>query len=95
MDNLQNKVAITISGADKVGIVAKITNVLAGQRVNIKDIKQTLLQEHFIMFLQAEINDPNISIDEIEKSLISVGEEFGVDIKIQQKQNSFDVHTVQ
>ena len=39
-----NKIIITIIGADKIGIVAKITAILAECKVNIEDIKQSIMQ---------------------------------------------------
>ena len=36
----EDKIIITISGKDKVGIVAHIANTLAKLNVNIEDIKQ-------------------------------------------------------
>ena len=45
------QIIITVSGVDKVGIVAKVSAVLAEYEVNIEDIKQTLMQGHFVMFM--------------------------------------------
>lgn len=42
------KIIITVSGSDKVGIVSGISTVLAKYKVNIEDIKQTLMQGHFV-----------------------------------------------
>ena len=47
----KDKVLITISGLDKVGIVAAISSSLAQLGVNIEDIKQTIMQDHFVMTL--------------------------------------------
>ena len=44
----ENKIIITVSGTDKVGIVAKVATILAECSVNIEDIKQTLMQGHFV-----------------------------------------------
>ena len=37
-----DKIIITLSGQDKIGIVAKLTTALAEYKVNIEDIKQTI-----------------------------------------------------
>ena len=37
-----DKIIITLSGQDKIGIVARLTTALAEYRVNIEDIKQTI-----------------------------------------------------
>ena len=45
-----NKIIITVSGTDKVGIVAKVATILSELNVNIEDIKQTLMQGHFVRY---------------------------------------------
>ena len=53
------QIIITVSGVDKVGIVAKVAAVLAEYEVNIEDIKQTLMQGHFVMFMLGNIGKSN------------------------------------
>ena len=48
---MADQIIVTVSGVDKVGIVAEVTAVLAKNEVNIEDIKQTLMQGHFVMFM--------------------------------------------
>ena len=42
------KLVITVVGKDQVGIIAKVSNILADNDVNILDISQTILQDKFI-----------------------------------------------
>lgn len=79
------KIIVTISGTDKVGIVAKITNVLAQYMVNIEDIKQTLMQGHFVMFLLGDISNSTYSFKEIKEALISIGQELEMEVWVQRK----------
>jgi ACT domain-containing protein len=81
----ENKIIVTISGTDKVGIVAKFTSVLAEYIVNIEDIKQTLMQGHFVMFLLADISQAKHSFKEIKEVLISTGEELEMEVWVQRK----------
>ena len=39
----EQKIIVTLSGKDQVGIVMQITTILAKYDVNIEDIKQTLM----------------------------------------------------
>lgn len=80
-----SKIIVTISGTDKVGIVAKITTVLAKYLVNIEDIKQTLMQGHFVMFLLGDIGQSKYSFKEIKEALISTGDELGMEVWVQKK----------
>ena len=58
----EQQIIVTVSGVDKVGIVAKVTAVLAKYEVNIEDIKQTLMQGHFVMFLLGNIEKSKYSL---------------------------------
>ena len=63
------QIIVTVSGVDKVGIVAKVTAVLAEYEVNIEDIKQTLMQGHFVMFLLGNIEKSKFTFNDIKESL--------------------------
>ena len=60
------KIIITVSGSDKVGIVANIANILAKYNVNIEDIKQTLMQGHFVMFMLCDIEKSELNFKELK-----------------------------
>ena len=61
---MADQIIVTVSGVDKVGIVAKVTTVLAEYEVNIEDIKQTLMQGHFVMFMLCDIEKSKYSFKE-------------------------------
>lgn len=81
----EQKIIVTVSGTDKVGIVAKVTSVLAEYSVNVEDIKQTLMQGHFVMFLLGDISNSKSSFKEIKEALIAIGEELGMEVWVQRK----------
>ena len=89
-----NKIIITVSGTDKVGIVANIANILAKYRVNIEDIKQTLMQGHFVMFMLCNIENSKYSFKEIKEAIIKTGEELGMEIWVQKKEIFDNMHNV-
>ena len=41
----QRRAVVSVIGKDQVGIIAKVTTVLADEKVNILDISQTILQD--------------------------------------------------
>ena len=51
MKEKEQKIIVTLFGSDKIGIVAKLTQKLSQLGVNIEDIKQTIMQDYFVMFL--------------------------------------------
>lgn len=88
------KIIITVSGADKVGIVAGITNILAKYRVNIEDIKQTLMQGHFVMFMLCDTEQSTLNFKELKNALIEEGNKMEVEIWVQKKGIFEKMHTV-
>lgn len=90
----EQQIIVTVSGVDKVGIVAKVTTVLAELEVNIEDIKQTLMQGHFVMFLLGNIEKSKFSFSEIKEALIDAGKELGMEIWVQRKEIFDNMHTV-
>ena len=74
---------ITVLGKDKVGIIAKVCTYLAEHNLNILDISQTIVQDYFNMMMIVDISSPGKSFEEIVEDLQHVGEEIGVEIKLQ------------
>lgn len=88
------QIIVTVSGVDKVGIVAKVTTVLAENEVNIEDIKQTLMQGHFVMFLLGNIENSKYSFKEIKENLIEAGKELGMEVWVQRKEIFDNMHNI-
>lgn len=89
-----DKIIVTVSGVDKVGIVAKIATVFANYEVNIEDIKQTLMQGHFVMFMLCNIENSKYSFKEIKEALLKTGKELGMEIWVQKKEIFDNMHNV-
>lgn len=89
-----NKIIVTISGTDKVGIVAKITSVLAKYTVNIEDIKQTIMQGHFVMFLLGDISKSQNSFKEIKEALLATCEKLEMECWVQRKAIFDKMHVI-
>ena len=87
------KIIITVSGADKVGIVAGISSALKECKVNIEDIKQTLMQGHFVMFMLCDIQTSDLNFKEIKNRLIEEGNRLEVEVWVQKKGIFEKLHT--
>ena len=88
------KIIITVSGSDKVGIVSRISTVLAKYKVNIEDIKQTLMQGHFVMFMLCDIEHAEVNFKELKNILVEEGNKLEVEIWVQKKGIFEKMHTV-
>ena len=90
----ENKIIVTVSGADKIGIVANITATLAKLNVNIEDIKQTLMQGHFVMFMLCDTSESKMNFKEIKNTLIEEGNKMEIEIWVQKKGIFEKMHTI-
>ena len=88
------KIIITVSGSDKVGIVSSISTVLAKYKVNIEDIKQTLMQGHFVMFMLCDIEKSTYTFKEIKEALIACGKNMGMEVWVQKKEIFDNMHKI-
>ena len=90
----ENKIIITVSGTDKVGIVAKVANILADCNVNIEDIKQTLMQGHFVMFMLCNIENSNTCFQKFQTLLKDECSKMDMEVWIQRKEIFDCMHNI-
>ncbi|MBR1680271.1 ACT domain-containing protein [bacterium] len=90
----EQKIIVTISGKDRVGIVMEFTTVLAKFNVNVEDIKQTLMQGQFVMFLLGDISNTTQTFKELKQALLDKGNELGMEIWIQKKEIFDKMHNI-
>ena len=88
------KIIITVSGADRVGIVSGISSILSKYKVNIEDIKQTLMQGHFVMFMLCDIEKAELNFKELKNALVEEGNRLEVEVWVQKKGIFEKMHTV-
>ncbi|MBD8943195.1 MAG: ACT domain-containing protein [Clostridiales bacterium] len=88
------KSIITVVGKDTVGIIAKVCTYLAENNINILDISQTIVQDYFNMMMIVDANNADKEIGNIADELEKLGEEIGVQIKIQQEDIFNSMHRI-
>lgn len=94
MNKSDNQVIITVSGNDKIGIVAGVSNKLLQFKVNIEDIKQTIMQDNFAMMMLCDISKLEVSFKEFKDAMMALGEELQMEIWVQKKDIFDKMHTV-
>lgn len=77
------KAVVTVLGEDKVGITAKVCGALAETNINILDISQTIVGGYFNMVMVVDITEAKDTFEKTAEKLYAVGNELGMDIKIQ------------
>lgn len=91
---MAQRVLITVVGIDRIGIIAGVTNTLADQKVNILDIRQTIMGEFFTMILVADMQQSIESIQELQSRLNEVGEQLAVKITVQSEELFRSMHRI-
>ena len=85
---------ITVVGSDKVGIIAKVSNLLNDHSINIADITQTILSGNFVMMMMVSLDSADISIDELRNDLKELSEEMQVEINVMNEKVFSAMHRV-
>ncbi|MBS5426070.1 ACT domain-containing protein [Phascolarctobacterium succinatutens] len=88
------RVVLTIVGKDKVGITAKVSNALAEMNINIININQNIMQGFFNMVLIADMAEANVHIAEARDKMAALGEEIGVEIRLQSEEIFSAMHRI-
>ncbi|KAB0577989.1 ACT domain-containing protein [Fusobacterium naviforme] len=88
------KIIITVLGKDTVGIIAKVCTYLAGARINILDINQTIVQDYFHMMMIADMSRSEKPLETVMSELDQVGEEIGVKIRVQKEEIFTGMHRI-
>jgi len=73
---------ITVVGSDKVGIIAKVSALLAEKSANIADITQTILSGNFVMMMMVDLSKANVTVDELRSDLSKLAADMGVEINV-------------
>lgn len=91
MDN-KNKAVVTVVGHDTIGIIARVSAVLARHEANILDISQTVLSDMFNMIMIVDISLSRFG--ELEDALIELGTQLGLQIRIQRSEIFDAMHRI-
>ena len=84
------KCIITVVGKDKVGIIAGVCQYLSDISVNILNISQTIVEGYFNMMMIVDANGADKEFASLVKDLEKIGEDLGVQIKMQHEE-IFDI----
>lgn len=93
MTQQQKRAIVSVIGKDQVGIIAKVTTLLAERNINILDISQTILQEFFTMMMLVDITNLE-DLESLQQQLAELGKSLGLTINIQREEIFQAMHRV-
>jgi ACT domain-containing protein len=73
---------ITVVGVDMVGIIARVSALLADRGVNILSISQTILEEYFTMMMRVDLAGLKGPLAQLGAELDKAGAEMGMKITL-------------
>ena len=88
----KNTAVVTVVGNDTIGIIAKVSNVLANNDANILDISQTVLSGMFNMIMIVDISLCDFFT--LETALKALGSDLGMQIVIQRSEIFDAMHRI-
>lgn len=81
---------VTVTGVDRVGIIARLSMAMARANINIVDVNQKIMKDYFVMTMAADVTNAAIGMDKIKNRLDRIGKEMSLNITIQDE-NIFKV----
>ncbi len=88
------KAVITVTGKDKVGIIALTSAKCAEYGANIVDISQTVMKDYFAMIMLVELGGLAVDFARFADSMSRVGKENGVDIRVMHEDIFNSMHRI-
>ena len=86
------KAVITVVGKDKTGIIAKISNVLYENNINILDISQTIMDDMFTMIMMVEMSGAKNKA--VSEKLGEIAQSMGLSIHLQNEEVFRSMHRI-
>jgi len=88
------KAIITVLSTDREGIIAQVSGKLYEHGINILDISQTVLGSYFTMVMLVDLSKMKVSFKEMTGLLEKMGEELGMEIRMQRSEIFDAMHRV-
>ena len=74
---------VTVTGVDKVGIIARLANTMAAANINIVDVNQKIMEKYFVMTMAIDVARAGIDMPTLEKKLAKIAREMRLSITCQ------------
>ena len=74
---------LTISGKDKVGIIARLSTAMTKANINIIDVTQKVVEGTFVMTMACDMIAATVDIEHIQKKLQCIAKDMDLNITFQ------------
>ena len=88
------RAVVTVTGKDKVGIIATTSRECARFGANIIDISQSVLREYFAMIMLVEIDGLKTDFKSFAENMEERGKENGFDVRVMHEDIFNSMHRI-
>ena len=74
---------LTISGKDKVGIIARLSTAMTKANINIIDVTQKVVEGTFVMTMACDMIAATVDIENVQKKLNRIAKDMDLNITFQ------------
>ena len=74
---------MTVTGVDRVGIIAKLAAIMAKAHINIVDVNQKIMENYFVMTMAVDTSKATADMNKIKKRLDKAAKEMSLNITLQ------------
>ncbi len=85
---------MTVIGKDRKGIVARISNMLFENGINIEDVDMKVMEGYFVMSMFVDMADSKVGMDVLRKQLDKIEKEMNLKIQLQHENVFKAMHRV-
>lgn len=85
---------MTVTGADQVGIIAKLSAGMARANINIVDVNQKIMEDYFVMTMAVDVSKSKVDLKELRKRLGKIGSQMSLNITFQDEKIFTVMHRI-
>jgi len=89
----KRRAVVSVIGKDQIGIISRVTTILANNQMNILDISQTILQDFFTMIMIIDVTNRE-NLKKVRSELDLAAKELGLKINIQLEEIFQTMHRI-
>ena len=88
------KAVVTVTGKDKVGIIATASAECVKHGANIVDISQSVMREYFAMIMLVDLDGLTTDFKSFAENMEQMGKESGVDVRVMHEDIFNSMHRI-
>ena len=88
------KAVVTVTGKDKVGIIATASAECVKHGANIVDISQSVMREYFAMIMLVDLDGLTTDFKSFAENMEEMGKESGVDVRVMHEDIFNSMHRI-